>query len=295
MLMRLLPIRAAAGCIAAALALGRPSLPSQMLAAFDGGPARGAPGASSPPLSPLSLGGIIVGQPVLDSVRVYGAPDLVQTIDDGHEWRWYDAAGIDRDLLTDDALKVRRIMLSRPQRLPKRPAPALVQPPEAPVLDANSSGADRTMRDLGAKLLRTPPDYSAVVWRLGDGVVVAELQAGRVARLLGLDWEAATALGYLPGGTVATKHRPPVLLHLKALGYPRSAVDARAQGVVVLKVEIDSAGKVGAVSILVSSGHSDIDDAEVRTMQGSTFEPARCADVPCAGIYLDREEYEIDV
>ncbi|MBC5825496.1 MAG: TonB family protein [Candidatus Eremiobacteraeota bacterium] len=242
----------------------------------------------------FTLGGVAIGESVLDAARAYGPPDLVQTLDDGHEWRWYDVRGIDRDLLTDDGLKVHRILLARPGTPRKGQAAPLVQPQEMPLLDFPAGVGEKSAPAFGAQPL-AQPDPSVLVWRVRDAIVVGELQDDRIAKLLALDAASAQRLGYVSGPRLTeSAHRPPILVDLKATGYPRSAVEARAQGVVVLRVAVDSEGKVSDVKVLLSSGRRDIDDAESASMRESTFRPARCGDHACAGVYLDREEYEID-
>jgi len=58
-----------------------------------------------------ALGGGAIGGTVLSMVQAFGPPDLVETSDAGHEWRWYDAKGLDRDVLVDDALAIKELSL----------------------------------------------------------------------------------------------------------------------------------------------------------------------------------------
>jgi TonB family protein len=78
-----------------------------------------------------------------------------------------------------------------------------------------------------------------------------------------------------------------------AVDYPKRALQEHAEGVVVVEVDLLPTAAVRKVSVLVSSGNADIDAAEMLSMRRSTFEAARCDDVPCAGVYLDREEYSL--
>jgi TonB family protein len=63
--------------------------------------------------------------------------------------------------------------------------------------------------------------------------------------------------------------------------------------VVVVEAEVSATGVVTSAKVIVSSGNSDIDNAELTSVRRSTFHPAQCDDQPCAGVYLDREEYTL--
>ena len=58
-------------------------------------------------------------------------------------------------------------------------------------------------------------------------------------------------------------------------------------GTVIVRVEVGSDGKVTDTRVIVSSGDKAIDRFEVASMLQSTFAPATCAGVPCAGVYID--------
>jgi TonB family protein len=248
-------------------------------------------GAAARPLTaPLSLGDIVLGGSALDAVRAFGPPDLVQTVDRGHEWRWYDARGLDRDLLSDDDLSVIEILIARPKR-PRRGADA-AQPHEWPALGLDDVSAGALLARSGLTPLRAP-DADVSLWRMDGAVIACELQQRRVQRILAMDAAAAGRRGYLGGGAPLLRHRAPVLEHLNALGYPHEAIERHATGVVVVRVSLDAAGKVREARVVVSSGNAAIDAAEVETMRRSAFEAARCGDSPCAGVYLDREDYEL--
>src|SRR3974377_465635 len=125
-----------------------------------------------------SLAGVALGEPVTQVVARYGAPDIVATTDDGLEWRWFDARGIDVDLLADDTLAVRQILAARPQPA-NGAAPGLVQPSEFPVLEMSASAAGAWMRSNGGSRLSEPEnvvhaflfDSDVVVLEMGGGVV----------------------------------------------------------------------------------------------------------------------------
>jgi TonB family protein len=238
----------------------------------------------------VHLAGVGLGAPVTDVVTMDGAPGLVATTDDGIEWRWFDAAGIDVDLLTDDALIVRQVLAARPQPVRGLVAP-LVQPSEFPLLEATASAAAKRMASSGAPQLAEPED-AVSAWRVGSDVLVLELMRGRVNKLLALDDVAAVRFGYVAGQTPA-QFRAPRLVRQFAVDYPKRALSQHAQGVVVVAVDLSEAGTVSHVRVVVSSGNADIDAAEMLSMRRSTFEPARCAGLACASVYVDREEYSL--
>jgi TonB family protein len=238
----------------------------------------------------LTLGGATIGAPVEALTRAFGSPGLVQTTDDGHEWRWFDAGGLDVDILVDNTLTVRQVLVSRPEEVNGTPS-KLVQPREFPVLEQPSGTAAASMRSSGA--VREPePENSVTAWRVAGGLVVLELRDGRVRKILALDNASAANHGYVPGPHGAS-YRSPRLLHQYPVDYPKRAIERRAEGVVVVAVDLASTGSAKSVRVIVSSGDADIDAAEVLSMRRSTFAPARCNGEPCDGIYLDREEYTL--
>jgi len=238
-----------------------------------------------------SLAGATLEAPVLDLVRSLGTPALVQSTDDGHEWRWFDAHGIDVDVLTDDQLVVRQVLVARPEAIQGK-AQALVQPAELPLLEMPVASAEKALLAAGAQH-QAEPDKAISAWRIDDNYVVLELQRGEVARILALDATAAQHFGYAGGSTLLTAHRAPRLVHQAAMDYPHRAIANHAEGVVIVAVDVAASGAVKSARVLLSSGNSDIDDAEVQSMRRSTFRPARCAGEPCAGLFLDREEYAL--
>jgi len=240
--------------------------------------------------TPLTLGGVSLGASVLDAVKSFGAPGLVATTDDGVEWRWYDARGLDIDVLADSSLIVRQILARRPQPLSGF-ASALVQPREFPVLERSADEAARTMRSSGGVRLAEPEDTISA-WRVVVAIVVLELRNDNVQRILALDTGAAARLGYI-AGVAPPPYRAPRLLEQYAVDYPKRAIERRAEGTVVVKVLIASSGNVKDVTVLVSSGDADIDGSEMLSMRRSKFLPAHCDGQPCDGIYVDREEYTL--
>lgn len=238
----------------------------------------------------LTLGGVAVGTPVETAIRAFGAPGLVQTTDDGHEWRWFDAAGLDVDLLVDNTLVIRQVLVSRPEDVRGVPS-TLVQPREFPVLEEPANNAAARMKSMGAA--RQPePENTVTAWRLGGGLVVLELHDERVSKILALDTASAAHLGYVPGPG-APPYRSPRLLRQYPVDYPKRAIERRAEGVVVVAVDLTSSGNPKSVRVIVSSGDADLDAAESLSMRRSRFAPARCDGTPCDGVYLDREEYTL--
>lgn len=238
-----------------------------------------------------SLGGASLDIPVLSVVRNLGVPSLVQSTDDGQEWRWFNARGLDMDLLTDDALVVHQILASRPEAIEGKTFP-LVQPAELPLLDASLAEASKALTVAGGRPAESG-GAPVALWRFADAFVALQPAHARVAKLLVLDEWAARRFGYLGSGTTVGAHRAPRLTHQAAVDYPHAAIASRAQGVVIIRVDVAGSGAVKNAAVLVSSGNSDIDAAEVQSMRRSSFRPARCEGQPCDGVFLDREEYTL--
>ncbi|HXW50406.1 MAG TPA: TonB family protein [Candidatus Acidoferrales bacterium] len=242
--------------------------------------------------SPLAIGGVTLGEPIGSVVSSFGAPGLVETTDQGQEWRWYDQNGLDVDLLTDDGLVVRQVLVAQPVSLDGQPSP-LVQPPEFPLLETSVTVAAATLRRSGA----TPviePNPAVGAWRIGADYLVLQLANGSVRKLLALDRDAATRAGYIGAAQPVGAFHAPRLIQQYAVDYPRKAVQEHASGVVVVRADISATGAVTAVTVVVSSKNPDIDEAEVQSISRSKFRPALCDGVACAGVYLDREEYTLD-
>lgn len=241
--------------------------------------------------SPLALGGVNLGEPVESVVARLGAPGLVETTDQGHEWRWFDALGLDVDLLTDDSLAVRQILVARPEALAGKSAP-LVQPSAYPYLEFAASTAEASMQKSGAVRVREPGDRASA-WRVGQDYVVLELANGQVQKILALDRDAAAHAGYAGTSQPFGAFHAPRLIQQYAVDYPKRAVEERASGVVVVRADVAASGAVTHVQVIVSSGNADIDAAEALSISRSKFRPASCNAQPCAGVYLDREEYTL--
>jgi TonB family protein len=240
----------------------------------------------------LTLGGVSLGEPIGSVVSAFGAPGLVQTTDFGQEWRWFDQAGLDVDVLTDDGLLVKQVLVGRPESFTGKPPP-LVQPAEFPYLEEPGTTAATAMRRAGAAPV-AEPNPAVSVWRIGAAYLVYELAAGNVRKILALDRDAAGRVGYVGAPQSFGAFHAPRLIQQYAVDYPRRAVEAHAAGVVVVRADISATGSVSDVRVVVSSKNADIDAAEVQSIAKSKFRPALCDGQPCAGVYLDREEYSLD-
>jgi len=69
-------------------------------------------------------------------------------------------------------------------------------------------------------------------------------------------------------------------LHNEPPEYPEESRAAREQGVVILRVEVTSAGEPATVSILKSSGYFRLDQAAKHAVQHWKFHPAMTAGIP---------------
>ena len=219
----------------------------------------------------LGLGGVALGTSIVDEFKAFGMPDVVQTRDDGQLFQWSDKGGIDREVVTDDALVVRSVLVARPD------AASTAQPPEAPVLGMDSAKAAVAITALGG--VRAAYDN---VWRLGDGYVVLESERSTVVRVRAVDIATARRQGYAGDPPVSPDHKAPVLV--KAFipyFWPNGT------GTVIVVVDVDAHGGVADTRVLLSSGNGSVDEFEVQSMRRSTFSPASCSGTPCAGVYLD--------
>lgn len=238
-----------------------------------------------------SLGRVGLGSQVSDVVAVFGAPGLVETTDQGQEWRWFDVGGLDVDLLTDDSLIVQQVLVSQPSPVTGKPA-ALVEPREYPYLGQSEATATKSLQAQGA--VRQPePDRAVSAWRIGDTYLILELDGSVVRKILALDRSSAARLGYIGSPVPLGSFHAPRLIKQFPVDYPKRAIDQGAQGVVVVRADIEKTGAVSAVRVIVSSGNVDIDSAETLSIRKSTFRPARCDDNPCDAVFLDREEYTL--
>jgi hypothetical protein len=226
----------------------------------------------------ISLGGVHVGSSVLDAVKVLGTPDVVQTLDDGHLWQWAEKDGLDREVMTNDDLVVESVLVARAHPT------STAQPPEAPVLGEESASAADAISATGARPVAsaTPMGLRFGVWLVRPGVLVTESVDGKVARLRALDIRQARLRGFAGTALVLPAHTAPVL----ARHYTPEMVP-RGNGTTVVRVEIDANGNVKNARAIVPSGNGAIDQFEVDSMMRSTFRPATCAGIPCAGVYFD--------
>ncbi len=77
------------------------------------------------------------------------------------------------------------------------------------------------------------------------------------------------------GGTTTAEYRARA-----SLSYPASALRDRAQGRVVLLVDVDEKGRAASVTLKESSGRADLDHAAMNCARQSTYEPHRSNGVP---------------
>lgn len=76
------------------------------------------------------------------------------------------------------------------------------------------------------------------------------------------------------GGTATAEYRARA-----SLSYPASALRDRAQGRVVLLVDVDENGRAASVTLKESSGRADLDHAAMNCARQSTYEPYRSSGV----------------
>lgn len=259
------------------------------------GPAGDAsPAVQASPGIGLSLSGVTIGASVLDTVKVFGAPDVIRTTDLGHEWQWVESGGLDREVLADDDMVVRQVLIARPAPIAGESPPPLVQPVEFRALAVSVDDAAGAVESAGGTAI-VEPDPSIRAWSFPGGVLVAELDGDIVGRLTALDDRMARLLGYLqpPPERQPAIYRAPVLTRDFNASYPTAALRAGIEGRAVVRVLVDPNGTPKDVRIVVTSGDADIDAAALESARKSSFRPARCDDAPCAGVFFDLQDYSL--
>jgi TonB family protein len=75
------------------------------------------------------------------------------------------------------------------------------------------------------------------------------------------------------------KFTPPVLKQKVAAPYPEEAAKAGIEGVVVLELDVDPAGRVASARVIAPAGHG-FDEAALEAVRQFAFEPGRSGDQP---------------
>jgi TonB family protein len=253
-----------------------------------------APELSTPVAPQLSLGGVTIGASVLDAVKRFGAPDILRTTDLGHEWQWVDTGGIDREILTDDNMVVREVLVARPAPMAgESPSPA-VQPAEFHALAVSVDEAASVFAAAGGNVM-AEPDPAIRAWSFPGGVLVADLDDGVTGRLTALDDIMARRLGYLqpPPDIIPSLYHAPVMTSDFSVPYPTAPWRDNIEGRAVVRAIIDTTGAPKDVRIAVSSGNADLDAAALESVRKSKFRSARCDDAPCTGVYYDLQDFAL--
>jgi TonB family protein len=275
----------------------RDSLACSVVAALLSGAAAvptASPDAHATVAPQLSLGGVTIGASVLDAVKRFGAPDILRTTDLGHEWQWVDTGGLDREVLTDDDMVVREVLVARPAPIAgESPAP-IVQPAEFHALAVSVDEAGNAFAAAGGSSI-AEPDPAIRAWSFSGGVLVAELENGITGRLTALDDIMARRLGYLqPSPDVRPSiYRAPVLTRDFDAPYPTTPWRDGIEGRAVVRATIDPTGAPKDVRIVVTSGNADLDAAALASVRKSAFRPARCDDAPCPGVYYEVQDFAL--
>lgn len=231
----------------------------------------------SPMVTPaLMLGGVTVGASVVEAAKRFGYPGVAQTTDRGTYWQWSDRDGLDREVYTDDALTVVSVVVAR-----ARPS-STAQPPEAPMLGLDAAGAAAAAAAAGAGALvtrpRRPQDF---VWPLDGGFVAAETDGKAVVRVRALSVDFARRWGYAGDPLAVAPHTGASLVH-EAVAHPLPA----GRGDDLVLVMLDASGRVTDAKVVYGSGDSEVDWWTLKCVRSSTFKPATCSGVPCAGTFL---------
>jgi TonB family protein len=108
-----------------------------------------------------------------------------------------------------------------------------------------------------------------------EGIVMKNYlqQLGLGALYLGLISTTAAATGFaVPcDGDMAASITTPAGKSLERWRYPYDARKQRAEGTVLLRVELDSAGKANSVKVAASSGFSTLDRAALKAAKSERF------------------------
>ncbi|HEY7994262.1 MAG TPA: energy transducer TonB [Candidatus Eremiobacteraceae bacterium] len=226
--------------------------------------------------TPPTLAGVTVGSSVLDAEKRLGLPDIAQTTDYGSFWQWSDRDGLDREVYTDDALIVQSILVA-----PAR-AGSTAQPSEAPMLGVDVSKAAAAAASAGAgPTILKPSTPGVIVWSLGTGYLAAETDGKVVVRLRALDATTAQRWRYA-GDPLATPSHTAAIMVKEVISHPLP--DGEGQDLIL--VDVDAAGKAVDAKVIVPSGQTAVDRFALDCVRLSTFKPATCAGVPCAGTYI---------
>ncbi|NYZ62632.1 energy transducer TonB [Luteimonas deserti] len=163
---------------------------------------------------------------------------------------------IAREALPDRGLDMRWITAPAVPPRPPEPLPALELPaPPAP-------------RTASPPALRAPVDPAVASSVPADSAIPAEA-------VTPIGDEPATAAAWTPPDQTPLAGAALQYAHAPAPVYPRAALLAGAQGVVVLEVHVGVDGRPLDVRVHRSSGHRELDRAALRHVQRSwSFQPA---------------------
>lgn len=232
--------------------------------------------------APLTLGGVAIGGSILDTIQTLGLPNAVSSIDEGQWWQWNGPNGFDREVVTNDDLVVKEVLVAPIAATSAGVASPPPEPVDVPVLGLSLPDATKKVRDLGAaplpSIVSTPPH----AWRLHGGVLVAELSGSTVWRIRAFDNTSARMSGYLQPQLARPHHHAPVLVNTFI-----PQILPQGSGTVLVRVEVDVTGKVSGARVIVSSHDSAVDDWELSAIKRATFQPAQCDGNPCPGVYID--------
>jgi hypothetical protein len=216
-----------------------------------------------------------VPENIASVLRANGMPANVQTRDDGIWWQWT-GGGLDCEVMTDDDLVVREVLVARSVTGSSTPPKAGPQPADLPLLGAAQSDAAALLVSRGAtpvaQALKSEADFS-----LDGALAVLTLDESQdVVRVRLADNRSATADGH-PATHTAVRM-------IKAADF---ASTPHGVGVAVSEVRVDARGAVVWAGIIASSGDHAIDDWVLENARRSTYAPATCAGEPCSGVYVD--------
>ena len=153
----------------------------------------------------------------------------------------------------------------------------MVPPVEVPVLDPSLTPLKTPKAAPIPAPVKTAKDAPQVLPRPANKETLPKLEAvTKIADLVAVASEASDA------SQGAVDELPRKLPINPAPLYPAEALAAGQQGNVVLRVKINAAGNVSAISIFTSSGIGSLDESALSTVRNWIFVPARRAGRPVA-------------
>lgn len=172
----------------------------------------------------------------------------------------------------------------------RRAQPAQQQRVFAMAPAAFSLPAPVAVADLPEALMPEKPDAAASAHEAPDAPPAPKKIAGRASRKGG-GTSARGPTGSGEGAAVASAPKP---LATRVPVYPYSAKKRGEQGMVLVRVRVNEAGRVESSTLYKSCGHSDLDEAAVACVWKWTFAPGLAGGRPAASSAVVRVSFRLE-